>query len=73
MFAGLIDIVLNIAAGLGIGMAWDKIQPNVAPTAPTTGFGFNLKTVVILVACVAGGFLLSFLGKTLGIKLFKRR
>ena len=67
------ELFISLLPGLGLAWAADKIAPKQVPQYQPTGIGFNIKTVIIIVAIIAGALLLGFLAKTFNIKLFKRR
>ena len=67
----LADVLITCVPGFAAAWGLEKI--GIIPSNNSTGIGWNLKTVILIACCVAGAFLLIFLGRILGIKLFKKR
>lgn len=67
----IISTLLRILAGMGIAWGFDKVLPDKVPDYQPVFPGFNLKTVFLVVAMLAGALLLVFLGKKFKIKIFK--
>ena len=69
----MLQIVIQVLAGLGLGFLWDKVIP--APTPPATDYRTGiaswgpLKIGLLAVVLIIGAFLSIFLGRKL--KLFK--
>ncbi|MGD0340264.1 MAG: hypothetical protein ABSA76_00950 [Bacteroidales bacterium] len=70
----IIELILQLLAGVGLTVGIEKFLPNT-PVNPQTGIGSwgPLKIALFVLILAAGGFLLIFLGKKLGIKIFKHR
>lgn len=71
MWGVFLRLVISILPGLGAAAIYDKVTPDKEDTTPKIGIGFNLKTIILFICLIAGGFVLIFIAKKLNIKLFK--
>jgi len=63
-------LLVRVLAGMGIAWGFDKVLPAQVPNyQPITPFASTMKTIITIVALVAGGFLVTFLARKLKIKI----
>lgn len=68
----ILEILMQIAAGMGIMSMADKVLPSKVPNyQPVSTFSSTIKTIVTVVSLLLGAFLVIFVGKK--FKLFNRK
>jgi hypothetical protein len=70
----IIEIIMQVLAGVGLVWVGDKVLPDKTGAQPVGIASWGVLKITLFVVCmVAGGFILIFLSKKLGLKLFKSR
>ena len=70
----IFEIVLQLLAGVGLVWVGDKVIPEKTSTTPVGISTWGpVKIGIFILTMAIGGFLLVFLSKKLGLKLFKSK
>lgn len=70
----ILEVLLQVLAGVGLVGVADRFLPSKYPTYPTLIKGWGpLKIGLLVVVLVIGAMLLIFLNRRLRLNLFKRR
>jgi hypothetical protein len=71
----IFELILQVLAGVGLTVGVEKFLPSTNPVNPQTGIASwgPLKIALFVILIVTGGIVIVFLGKKLGLKIFKHR